>query len=150
MGQSPSAPHLPKSPSPASPPSPSSMAPPMPAGAGSGSLDPTPSTFAPPPPARDHTQDLPDEILTLVFASLTPAERNACSLTCARWKEVDAATRHRLSLDARAMLGYNTPAIFSRFTAVTKLALRCARGSGADSLNDGGAAAVAADRKSVV
>ncbi|KAF7017243.1 hypothetical protein CFC21_030714 [Triticum aestivum] len=42
------------------------------------------------------------------------------------------------------MLGYNTPAIFSRFTAVTKLALRCARGSGADSLNDGGAAAVAA------
>ncbi|KAI5014306.1 hypothetical protein ZWY2020_055696 [Hordeum vulgare] len=150
MGQSPSSPHPSKSPTSPRPPPSSSMAPPMPAGAGSGtgSLDPSPSpspsTFAAPPPSRDHTQDLPDEILTLVFASLTPAERNACSLTCARWKEVDAATRHRLSLDARAMLGYNTPAIFSRFTAVTKLALRCARGSGADSLNDGGAAAVAA------
>lgn len=54
------------------------MAPPMPAlpvPAGSGSIAP----FVAPPPARDHTQDLPDEILTLVFASLTPAERNACS-----------------------------------------------------------------------
>uniref|UniRef100_A0ACD5UD44 Uncharacterized protein n=1 Tax=Avena sativa TaxID=4498 RepID=A0ACD5UD44_AVESA len=143
MGQSPSSP-LSKSSS--SPPPPlrrrslsSSMAPPMPVPPTGGAS----SSFAPPPPTRDHTQDLPDEILTLVFASLTPAERNACSLTCARWKEVDAATRHRLSLDARAMLGYAAPAIFGRFTAVTKLALRAARGSGADSLNDGGAAAVA-------
>jgi hypothetical protein len=34
------------------------------------------------PPARDYTQDLPDEILALVFASLSPTDRNACSLTC--------------------------------------------------------------------
>lgn len=119
------------------------MAPPMPAlpvPAGSGSIAP----FVAPPPARDHTQDLPDEILTLVFASLTPAERNACSLACARWKEVDAATRHRLSLEARALLGDAAPHLFARFTAVTKLALRCARGSGADSLSDEGATLVAA------
>jgi len=58
------------------------------------------------PPAWDYTQDLPDEILALVFASLSPADRSACSLACARWKEVDAATRHRLSLDARTELGH--------------------------------------------
>ncbi|KAG8082605.1 hypothetical protein GUJ93_ZPchr0014g47435 [Zizania palustris] len=80
----------------------------------------------------------------VVFASLSPAERYACSLTCSRWKEVDAATRHRLSLDARAALGHAAPRIFARFTAVTKLALRCARGCGADSLSDDGAAQVAA------
>uniref|UniRef100_A0A0A9CQM3 F-box domain-containing protein n=1 Tax=Arundo donax TaxID=35708 RepID=A0A0A9CQM3_ARUDO len=96
------------------------------------------------PPAWDYTQGLPDEILALVFVSLSPADRNACSLACARWKEVDAATRHRLSLDARAGLGLAAPALFARFTAVTKLALRCARGSGADSLADDGASAVAA------
>uniref|UniRef100_A0A0D9ZMW1 F-box domain-containing protein n=1 Tax=Oryza glumipatula TaxID=40148 RepID=A0A0D9ZMW1_9ORYZ len=100
--------------------------------------------FAAPPPERDHTQDLPDEILSLVFASLTPTDRNACSLTCARWKEVDASTRHRLSLDARAALGYAAQGIFARFTAVSKLALRCARGSGTDSLSDDGARQVAA------
>ncbi|CAD6260352.1 unnamed protein product [Miscanthus lutarioriparius] len=99
------------------------------------------SSFA--PPARDYTQDLPDEILALVFASLSPTDRNACSLACSRWMEVDATTRHRLSLDARAALGNAAPALFARFTAVTKLALRCARGSGADSLSDYGAAAVA-------
>jgi hypothetical protein len=96
------------------------------------------------PPAWDYTHNLPDEILALVLASLSPADRNACSLACARWNEVDAATRHRLSLDARAALGLAAPAIFARFTAVTKLALRCARGSGTDSLSDDGAAAVAA------
>ncbi|WVZ86326.1 hypothetical protein U9M48_033126 [Paspalum notatum var. saurae] len=109
------------------------------AGGGSSSSS---SSF--PPPSRDYTQDLPDEILALVFAALPPADRSACSLACARWKEVDAATRHRLSLDARAGLGNAAPALFARFAAVTKLALRCARGSGADSLADHGAAAVAA------
>ncbi|KAL5215217.1 hypothetical protein ABZP36_004369 [Zizania latifolia] len=156
MGQSPSSPLLAKSiSSSASPPrrrslsSSSPMAPPRTtrttvqvAGTGAGGGGAT--ALAAPPPERDLTQDLPDEILTLVFASLTPAERNACSLTCARWKEVDAATRHRLSLDARAALGHAAPTIFARFTAVTKLALRCARGSGTDSLSDNGAAQVAA------
>jgi hypothetical protein len=89
------------------------------------------SSFA--PPARDYTHDLPDEILTIVFTSLSPTDRNACSLTCSHWMEVDATTRHRLSLDARAALGNAAPAWF---TAVTKLALRWARGSGADSLSD--------------
>ncbi|KAL6652433.1 hypothetical protein ACP70R_011358 [Stipagrostis hirtigluma subsp. patula] len=120
-----------------------SMAPPTTQVAAAGGSSSS-SYSAPAPPARDYTEDLPDEILTLVFASLSPADRNACSLACARWKDVDASTRHRLSLDARAALGAAAPAIFARFTAVTKLALRCARGSGADSLADEGAAAVAA------
>jgi hypothetical protein len=56
--------------------------------------------------------------------------------------EVDATTRHRLSLDARAALGNAAPALFARFKTVTKLALRWARGPGADSLSDYGAVAV--------
>ncbi|RLM64231.1 F-box protein SKIP2-like [Panicum miliaceum] len=112
------------------------------AAGGSGSSSSFSSPFA--PPARDYTQDLPDDILALVFASLSPIDRSACSLACARWKEVDAATRHRLSLDARAGLGHAAPALFVRFAAVTKLALRSSRGSGADSVADDGAAAVAA------
>ncbi|RLM66181.1 F-box protein SKIP2-like [Panicum miliaceum] len=125
----------------APPPQPRATVPVQVAAGGSGSSSSS-CLFA--PPARDYTQDLPDEILALVFASLSPADRSACSLACARWKEVDAATRHRLSLDARAGLGHAAPALFARFAAVTKLALRSARGSGADSLADDGAAAVAA------
>jgi hypothetical protein len=30
----------------------------------------------------DYTQDLPNEILALVFASRSPTDRNACSLAC--------------------------------------------------------------------
>ncbi|CAL5016044.1 unnamed protein product [Urochloa decumbens] len=154
MGLSPSSPSkssTPTSPprrsrslSPMAPPLPRTTAPAQPAAGGSGS---TPSSYSSspfPPPARDYTQDLPDEILAVVFASLPPADRSACSLACARWKEVDASTRHRLSLDARAGLGHAAPALFARFAGVTKLALRSARGSGADSLSDEGAAAVAA------
>ncbi|PUZ47912.1 hypothetical protein GQ55_7G204000 [Panicum hallii var. hallii] len=126
----------------APPPQPRATVPVQVAAGGSGSSSSSSSPFA--PPARDYTQDLPDEILALVFASLSPADRSACSLACARWKEVDAVTRHRLSLDARAGLGHAAPALFARFAAVTKLALRSARGSGADSLADDGAAAVAA------
>ncbi|EAZ26683.1 hypothetical protein OsJ_10587 [Oryza sativa Japonica Group] len=80
--------------------------------------------FMAPPPGRDHTQD--------------------CSLTYAQWKEVDASTRHRLSLDTRAALGYIAQRIFARFMAITKLTLRCAQGSGTDSLSDDGARHVVA------
>ncbi|KAK3144319.1 hypothetical protein QOZ80_4AG0311480 [Eleusine coracana subsp. coracana] len=133
----------------------SAMAPPPPtvptlaasgsSGSGSGSVccSSSSSSYGA-PPARDYTHDLPDEILALVLASLSPGDRNSCALVCARWREVDGASRHRLSLDARAALGLAAPTLFARFTAVTKLALRCARGSGADSLSDDGAAAVAA------
>ena len=71
------------------------------------------SSFA--PPAQDYTQDLPDEILALVFVSLSPTDRNACSLACSRWMEVDATTRRCLSLNACAALGNAAP--------------RCSRGS---------------------
>jgi hypothetical protein len=74
------------------------------------------SSFA--PPAQDYTQDMPDEILALVFVSLSPTDRNACSLACSRWMEVDATTRHCLSLDACAALGNAAPALFARFTTI--------------------------------
>ncbi|KAG8065186.1 hypothetical protein GUJ93_ZPchr0004g39045 [Zizania palustris] len=135
MGQSPSSPLLAKSSSSsASPPRRRSlsssfpMAPPRTtrttvqvAGTGAGGGGAT--AFTAPPPERDLTQDLPDEILTLVFASLSPAERNACSLTCARWKEVAAALPsqrlarlklrglRQLSDDGLASLARATPAI---------------------------------------
>jgi F-box/leucine-rich repeat protein 7 len=125
------------------PPPPRTAAPAQVAAGGSGGSSSSFSSCSFPPPERDYTQDLPDEILALVFASLPPTDRSACSLACSRWKEVDDATRHRLSLDARAGLGHAAPALFGRFTAVTKLALRSARGSGTDSLADEGAAAVA-------
>uniref|UniRef100_A0A0D3FM21 Uncharacterized protein n=1 Tax=Oryza barthii TaxID=65489 RepID=A0A0D3FM21_9ORYZ len=75
--------------------------------------------FTAQPSGRDHTQD--------------------CSLTYAQWKEVDASTRHGLSLDARAALGYTAQRIFARFMAITKLTLRYAQGSGTDSLSNDGA-----------
>uniref|UniRef100_A0A0E0G718 Uncharacterized protein n=1 Tax=Oryza nivara TaxID=4536 RepID=A0A0E0G718_ORYNI len=80
--------------------------------------------FTAPPPGHDHTQD--------------------CSLTYAQWKEVDASTRHRLSLDARAALGYTAQRIFARFMAITKLTLHYAQGFGTDSLSDDGARHVVA------
>ncbi len=57
---------------------------------------------------------------------------------------MDASTRHRLSLDAHAALGYIAQRIFARFMAITKLTLRCAQGSGTDSLSDDGARHVVA------
>ncbi|EEE60833.1 hypothetical protein OsJ_14449 [Oryza sativa Japonica Group] len=72
-----------------------------------------------PPPECDNTQDLPR-----MFVLLTPTECNT-SLTYTQWKEADASMRHRLSLNARAVLGYTAQRIFARFTAVTKLTLSC-------------------------
>ncbi|KAG8100981.1 hypothetical protein GUJ93_ZPchr0298g29133 [Zizania palustris] len=88
----------------------------------------------------------PRQIQLLVRVAAAPQPRRA-QRVLAHLRAVeggDAATRHRLSLDARAALGHAAPTIFARFTAVTKLALRCARCSGTDSLSDNGAAQVAA------
>ncbi|URD76453.1 F-box domain [Musa troglodytarum] len=93
-------------------------------------------------PLRDHTLDLPDECLALVFQSLGAGDRKRCSLVCRRWLVVEGQSRHRLSLDARAALLEAAPAIFSRFDAVSKLALKCDRR--ADSIGNEAIALVAA------
>ncbi|CAL9049266.1 unnamed protein product, partial [Musa banksii] len=77
-------------------------------------------------PSRDHTLDLPDECLALVF----------------QWLVVEGQSRHRLALDARAALLEAAQTIFSRFDAVSKLALKCDRR--ADSIGDGAIALIAA------
>ncbi|XP_020081638.1 F-box protein At1g47056-like [Ananas comosus] len=78
---------------------------------------------------RDHTLELPDECLALIFSSLSPSDRKRCSLVCRRWLAVEGQSRHRLSLDARKDLLSFAPALLSRFDSVTKLALKCDRRS---------------------
>ncbi|XP_008796478.2 F-box protein At1g47056-like [Phoenix dactylifera] len=93
-------------------------------------------------PARDHTLDLPDECLALIFHSLGSGDRKRCSLVCRRWLAVEGQSRHRLALDARAALLDPAPALFARFDAVTKLALKCDRRS--ESIGDDALAIIAA------
>ena len=54
--------------------------------------------------AEDHTTDLPEELLTLVFLLLGSVNRKRCSLVCRRWLSVKASSCLRLTLDARALL----------------------------------------------
>ncbi|XP_078430925.1 F-box protein At1g47056-like [Wolffia australiana] len=91
---------------------------------------------------RDSSLDLPDECLAIVFQSLGPADRNNCSLVCKRWLSIEGQSRHRISLDARAALLEAIPTLFSRFDSVTKLALKCDRGS--DSIGDEALALISA------
>lgn len=77
----------------------------------------------------DGTADLPDECLALVFHFLPAEDRRTCSLVCRRWLFVDGRFRTSLSIRARASLFQAAPALFSRFEAVSNLALRCSRGS---------------------
>ncbi|THU69920.1 hypothetical protein C4D60_Mb08t19500 [Musa balbisiana] len=85
---------------------------------------------------RDHTLDLPDDCLAIVFSSLGPRDRNRnrCALVCRRWLAVEARSRCRLVLDARAPLLEAAPALLARFDAVSSLSLRCDRFS--DSIGD--------------
>ncbi|WOL17462.1 hypothetical protein Cni_G26254 [Canna indica] len=92
--------------------------------------------------ARDHTADLPDECLAIVFQSLGSGDRKKCSLVCRRWHDVEGQSRHRLALDAKAGLLEAAPAIFARFDAVSKLALKCDRRS--ESIGDEALALIAA------
>ncbi|KAL0904563.1 hypothetical protein M5K25_026690 [Dendrobium thyrsiflorum] len=84
--------------------------------------------------ARDHTAELPDEVLALIFQGLGSSDRKRCSLVCWRWLAVEGQNRHRLSIDARAALLDAVPSLFARFDAVSKLALKCDRR--ADSIGD--------------
>lgn len=90
----------------------------------------------------DHTLDLPDECLAMVFQSLGSGDRKRCSLVCKRWLVVEGQSRHRLSLDARAFLLEAVQALFVRFDSVSKLALKCDRRS--ESIGDEGLALISA------
>ncbi|KAL6225562.1 hypothetical protein ACLB2K_004411 [Fragaria x ananassa] len=75
--------------------------------------------------ATDYISDLPDECLACIFHSLGSGDRKRCSLVCRRWLTVEGESRHRLSLNAQADLQPSISSLFSRFDAVTKLALKC-------------------------
>ncbi|CAK9135359.1 unnamed protein product [Ilex paraguariensis] len=77
----------------------------------------------------DYISNLPDECLACVFQSLGSRDRNLCSLVCRRWLQIEGQSRHRLSLNAQSELISMIPSLFSRFDAVTKLALKCGRSS---------------------
>ncbi|EFH50739.1 predicted protein [Arabidopsis lyrata subsp. lyrata] len=77
----------------------------------------------------DCTSNLPDECLSLIFQSLTCADRKRCSLVCRRWLTIEGQCRHRLSLKAQSDLISVIPSLFSRFDSVTKLVLRSDRRS---------------------
>ncbi|GKV10277.1 hypothetical protein SLEP1_g21668 [Rubroshorea leprosula] len=77
----------------------------------------------------DYISDLPDECLACIFQSLSTTDRKRCSLVCRRWLMIEGQSRHRLSLNAQSDLLGVIPSLFSRFDAVTKLALRCDRRS---------------------
>ncbi|XP_066374615.1 F-box protein At1g47056-like [Miscanthus floridulus] len=114
-------------------------------------LPPSPALSAPPQvlssiaeaAGEDHTADLPEELLTLVFGLLGSGDRKRCSLVCRRWLAVEAASRLRLVLDARAPLLADSavPRLLARFPAVSKLALKCDRR--AESVGDPALAQVA-------
>ncbi|KAK1574491.1 hypothetical protein QYE76_017935 [Lolium multiflorum] len=119
MGQCPSAPrrHHHRKPSP--PPSPAAQ-PPSPRFS-----DVAASDDAAPEP--DYTAELPEELLAAVFGLLGSGERKRCSLVSRRWLAAEAASRLRLALDARDPLLPAAPGILRRFSAVSKLALKCDR-----------------------
>ncbi|KAK1642761.1 hypothetical protein QYE76_060566 [Lolium multiflorum] len=87
-------------------------------------------------PEPDYTAELPEELLAAVFGLLGSGDRKRCSLVSRRWLAAEAASRLRLrlALDARAPLLPAAPGILRRFSAVSKLALKCDRR--ADSVGD--------------
>ncbi|KAF8377591.1 hypothetical protein HHK36_030973 [Tetracentron sinense] len=76
-----------------------------------------------------HISDLPDECLDCIFQLLCSGDRKSCSIVCRRWFVVEGQGRYRLSLNAQSDLLPQIPSLFSRFDAVTKLGLKCDRGS---------------------
>ncbi|OWM70844.1 F-box protein At1g47056-like [Punica granatum] len=79
--------------------------------------------------SADYISNLPDECLAYVFQSLGSGDRKRCPLVCRRWLRIEGQSRHRLSLNAQSDLITMIPSLFSRFDAVTKLALKCDRRS---------------------
>ncbi|XP_043689379.1 F-box protein At1g47056-like [Telopea speciosissima] len=74
--------------------------------------------------SRLHSSDLPDECLGYIFNFLGFLDRESCSLVCRRWLRVEGQSRHRISLEAKSDLLPDIPSLFTRFDAVTTLALK--------------------------
>ncbi|XVE98883.1 hypothetical protein REPUB_Repub03eG0147600 [Reevesia pubescens] len=75
----------------------------------------------------DLTLILPDECLAWVFSKLGCHDRNNCCLVCKRWRHVDSLSRQRLVLLARSELSPWLPSLFSRFSSISVLSLKCSR-----------------------
>ncbi|XP_043713212.1 F-box protein At1g47056-like [Telopea speciosissima] len=79
----------------------------------------------------DNISDLPNECLACIFKSLDSVDRENCSLVCRRWLRVEGQNRHRLSLEVEEPVQPKPdllpliPSLFTRFDAVTTLALKC-------------------------
>ncbi|CAI0448868.1 unnamed protein product [Linum tenue] len=74
--------------------------------------------------APDCISYLPDECLSVIFQSLSYADKKRYSLVCRRWLMIESHSRHRLSLNAYADLLPPVPMLFTRFNSVNKLALK--------------------------
>ncbi|XWS73372.1 hypothetical protein CRYUN_Cryun02cG0122600 [Craigia yunnanensis] len=79
------------------------------------------------PHSGDLTLTLPDECLAWIFDKLGYNERNNCSLVCKRWWHVDSKSRQRLVLLARSEISPWLPSLFSRFSSISVLSLKCSR-----------------------
>ncbi|XVF82944.1 hypothetical protein PTKIN_Ptkin16aG0092400 [Pterospermum kingtungense] len=75
----------------------------------------------------DLTLTLPDECLECIFGKLGCHDRNNCSIVCKRWNHVDSKSRQRLNLLARSEICPSLPSLFSRFTSISTLSLKCSR-----------------------
>ncbi|XP_043713206.1 F-box protein At1g47056-like [Telopea speciosissima] len=84
-----------------------------------------------------NADDLPDECLAYIFKSLASLDRENCSLVCCRWLRVEGQSRHRLSLKVEFNPLTNVPSLFTRYDAVTTLALKCVRKSRSIHVSDG-------------
>ncbi|KAH7432649.1 hypothetical protein KP509_07G032200 [Ceratopteris richardii] len=76
---------------------------------------------------EDLSLGLSDECLGCVFQKLLPKDRNACSLVCKRWHQVEAKSRDRLALKAQQSLDALLVPLFSRFEFISSLCLKCSR-----------------------
>ncbi|XP_043689422.1 F-box protein At1g47056-like [Telopea speciosissima] len=72
----------------------------------------------------DFVSHLPDECLAYILKYLGFLDRESCSLVCRAWLRVEGQSRHRLSLEAKSNLLPVIPSLFTRFDAVTTLALK--------------------------
>ncbi|CAI5468979.1 unnamed protein product [Closterium sp. Yama58-4] len=77
--------------------------------------------------AEDLTANLPDDCLVHVFRKLGTSDLARCSLVCRRWFMLDAETRPSMSLRATLEAAPDLASLFTRFTGVQKLVLKCER-----------------------
>ncbi|KAL6980457.1 hypothetical protein U1Q18_022095 [Sarracenia purpurea var. burkii] len=89
-----------------------------------------------------------NDLFHYVVDCVVSEDRKRCPLVCRRWLQVEGRSRHRLSLNAQSDLLLVIPSIFSRFDAMTKLALKCYRKS--NSIRDDALILISVARTSLV